>query len=146
MNLENRSTVEALLRQRPRQVVTVPMDKTLQATVTLMRQKDVDAVVIVDFCATEGEGVWGVLSRQNVIDALADRGLAAFTAPIGSLKTSGPAYCEVKQSLDELVNAMRQRGARHAVVMDRDMVVGVIDACEILLSRHPAESLSAGAA
>ena len=145
MNVDTIPTIEGLLRQRARRVVTVRRDKTLQATVALMRQEDVDAVVIADFCATEGEGVWGVLTRQNVIEAVADRGLAAFAAPVGSLKTGGSVYCDVGHPIDDLVDRMRQRAARHAVVMDHDSVIGVIEASEILFSRH-AKPLPSGVA
>jgi CBS domain-containing protein len=136
--------VEALLHHHHRRVVTVPMDKTLKATVALMRSQNVDAVVIMDFCATEGEAVFGVLTRQDVINAVADHGLEAFAMPVSKLRTSSPVYCDVKQGLSQLVGMMRERSARHAIVMDRDCVAGLIDASDILFSGHSENAAAHG--
>ena len=131
-------TVEVLLSQRDRRVVTVPMNKTLKATVTLMRSENVDAVVITDICATEGEAVFGVLTRQDVIDALADYGLAAFAKPVSKLKTGNLVYCDVKLPVSRLIAMMQERAARYAVVMDHDSLVGLVNVSDILFSGYAA--------
>lgn len=139
--------VEALLRQRDRRVVTVSMNKTLKAAATLMRSENVDAVVITDYCATEGEAVFGVLTRQDITKALADHGLEAFDRPVSKLRTTSLVYCDVKQPVPKLISMMQERAARHAVVMDRDSLVGLIDASDILFSENAATDpvYSAGA-
>jgi signal-transduction protein with cAMP-binding, CBS, and nucleotidyltransferase domain len=126
--------IEALLRQRERQVVRVPMNKTLKATDLLMRSKNVDAVVVTDFCATEGEAVLGVVTRQDVDDAMANQDTASFSRPIAKLKTDKLVYCDVKEPLPDLAGMMLKRAAHFAVVMDHHSVVGLIDASEILSS------------
>jgi CBS domain-containing protein len=127
-------TVEALLHQRERRLVTVPINKTLKATDALMRSQDVDAVVITDFCATEGEAVLGVVTRQDVADALTGQGITKASKSIAKLKTNSLVYCDVKEPLPDLIGMMRKHSAHYAVVMDHHSVVGLIGASEVLSS------------
>lgn len=124
--------VEAMLRHRGARLVSVPMGESLRSTVALMRSEQVDAVVVTDRCATEGEAVLGLLTRGDVIDALADHGLAAFAMPVAKLAGGRLVMCDVGETVPGLIATMRERGAGHALVMDREQAVGLIDVSDIL--------------
>ncbi|MCF3946782.1 CBS domain-containing protein [Acidiphilium sp. AL] len=124
--------VETMLRHRGPRIVSLSMDKTLQAAVTLMRAEQVDAVVVIDRCATEGEAVLGVLTRQDVTDAVADHGAAAFAMPVAKLIKGRLVVCDIGEELPTLIEMMRERAAQHALVMDREQAIGLIDVSDIL--------------
>jgi signal-transduction protein with cAMP-binding, CBS, and nucleotidyltransferase domain len=113
----------------PLRIVTVPMTNSLQSAMTLMRTERVDAVLVIDRCATEGEVVLGLLTRRAVCDALADHGVAALAMKVADL---GLVVCDVREALPALIMRMRERAAHHAVVMDREQAIGVIDVSDIL--------------
>ena len=130
--------VEAMLHHRGPRIVSVPMNKSLQGTVALMRAEQVDAVVVFDRCATEGEAVLGLLTRQDIIDALADHGIAAFTMPVAKLIKGPFVICDIGEDLPSLISTMRERAAHHALVMDREQAIGLIDVSDILFFGQPA--------
>ena len=45
--------------------MTVPMTNSLQSAMALMRKQRIDAVAVIDRCATEGEVVLGLLTRRR---------------------------------------------------------------------------------
>jgi CBS domain-containing protein len=125
-------SLTAILHSRTLRVVTVPMTHSLQSAMTLMRTERVDAVPVVDRCATEGEVVLGLLTRRAVCDALADHGAAALTMKVADLIGDGLVVCDVREALPALITRMRERAAHYAVVMDREQAIGVIDVSDIL--------------
>lgn len=125
-------TVETVLRLRGARIISVGMDRSLQAAVALMREEDVDALVVIDRCATEGDSVLGLLTRQDVTDAVADHGMDAFALPVGRLIKGRLVMCDVAEELPELISAMRERSAQYALVMDREQAIGLIGASDIL--------------
>jgi CBS domain-containing protein len=131
-------SLKAMLHSRAPRVVTVPMTNSLQATITLMRTQRLDAVAVIDRCATEGEAVLGLLTRQAVFDALADHGIAALGMQVADLVGSGLVLCDIDEALPALIARMREQAAHHALVMDREQAIGVIDVSDILFFSHQA--------
>jgi predicted transcriptional regulator len=125
-------SLSAIIHARSLRVVTVPMTHSLQSVMRLMRAECVDAVPVIDHCATEGEVVLGLITRRAVCDALADHGPAALTMKVADLLEDGMVFCDVREALPSLVTRMRDRAAHHAVVMDREQAIGVINVSDIL--------------
>ena len=125
-------SLSAILHSRPSRVVTVPMTNSLQSAMTLMRTERVDAVPVIDRCATEGEVVLGLLTRRAVFDALTDHGPAALAMKVADLIDDGLVFCDIGEGLPALITRMRERAAHHVVVMDREQAIGVIDVSDIL--------------
>lgn len=130
-------SLTAILHSRPARVVTVPMTSSLQSAMTLMRTERVDAVAVIDRCATEGEVLLGLLTRRAVFDAMTDHGAAALAMPVAKLIGDGLVFCDIDEGLPVLITRMRERAAHHAVVMDREQAVGVIDVSDILFFNPP---------
>ena len=103
----------------------------------LMRKERVDAVAVIDRCATEGEVVLGLLTRRAVFDAMTDHGAAALSMTVAKLIGDGLVFCDIDEGLPVLITRMRERAAHHAVVMDREQAVGVIDVSDILFFNPP---------
>ncbi|HEY1858004.1 CBS domain-containing protein [Acidocella sp.] len=134
-------SLTAILHARPARVVTVPMTHSLQAAMALMRKERVDAVLVNDRCATEGEVVLGLLTRRAVFDAITDHGPAALSMKVADLMDGGLVFCDIDEGLPALIARMRERAAHHVVVMDREQAIGVIDVSDILFF-SPADAAS----
>ena len=131
-------SLKAMLHSRPSRVVTVPMTNSLQSAMALMRTECLDAVAVIDRCATEGEVVLGLLTRKAVFDVLVDHGTAALSMPVANLVGSGLVLCDIDEALPALIARMHERAAHHALVMDREQAIGVIDVSDILFFNHTA--------
>jgi CBS domain-containing protein len=108
------------------------MTSSLQSAMTLMRSERVDAVAVIGRCATEGEVMLGLLTRRAVFDALTDHGAAALAMPVAKLIGDGSVFCDIGEGVPALTTRMHERAAHHAVVMDREQAIGVIDVSDIL--------------
>ena len=105
-------SLSAIIYARSLRVVTVPMTHSLQSVMRLMRAECVDAVPVIDHCATEGEVVLGLITRRAVCDALADHGPAALTMKVADLLEDGMVFCDVREALAVFGHAdARPRGA-----------------------------------
>jgi CBS domain-containing protein len=51
---------------------------------------------------------------------------------VADLIGDGLVVCDVREALPALIMRMRERAAHHAVVMDREQAIGVIDVSDIL--------------
>lgn len=132
--------IEAILLGSTPCRTSVHMTKPLQTAVDLMRADATDAVVVTDHCATEGEAVFGLLTRQDVDDALAAHGAAALRMPIGKVAKGRFVVCDKGSLLADVISMMERNAAPHTLVMDREQLVGLLAGPDIVAFAHaPAE-------
>lgn len=130
--------LEAVLHYSGPCHASADIKKTLQVAVDLMRAEATDAILVTDHCATEGQAVFGLLTREHVIDAIATYGMAAFAMPVFKFAKGRLVVCDKGELLSDVVALMKQRSAFHALVMDREQAIGLVAVSDILFFNHGA--------
>jgi CBS domain-containing protein len=102
-------------------VVTAPPESTVQAIATLMRDRNVGSVVLVD---DSGRPVGMVTDRDLTIDALADAADPA--TPASRCATTPVVTGEADMDLDEAAGLMVSHRIRRLPVMEENTLVGIV--------------------
>ncbi|MEV0896931.1 CBS domain-containing protein [Actinoplanes sp. NPDC049802] len=112
-----------------RQVVYLPEDTPLDEAAQVMRDRDIGDVVV-----TSGPTMTGIVTdRDIVVRALAER-LPPTATTLGSIATRELLMVEQSASVEEAVQAMRERGVRRLLVCDADRnLVGILSLSDIAL-------------
>jgi CBS domain-containing protein len=124
--------VDAILQRKPKRIVSVTMGTTVEAAARLLKSENIGAVVVKDSCGTEGEVVLGILSERDIVRALADRGGAVLSAPVGSLMTRSIISCRPDDDAQRVIELMQEHQIRHVPVLDREALIGVVSIRDVL--------------
>jgi CBS domain-containing protein len=103
-----------ILRQKGRDVVSLPSEATLSEATRLLAQKRIGALVIKD----QNGALAGILSERDVVRALASESVTALARPVSTYMTSSVATCTEIDRVEELMEMMTQGRFRHVPVVD----------------------------
>jgi CBS domain-containing protein len=113
--------VSDILRVKGNTLYTVGPDEPLAQAVTLMAEKDIGSLVIME----HGDLV-GMLTFREVIQSIVRNGGSLVSTLIRSAMDDHPLTCTNETELDEVRRMMLDRHARYLPVMDSRMLMGVI--------------------
>lgn len=136
--------VAQILKAKGSQVYTCGPDDTLGRAATLLTQRSVGAMVVMD-----GDRVAGIISERDMVRALAQDGGEALNRPVRRYMTSDVVYARPDESVDELMERMTDRRFRHLpVCADEDRLIGIISIGDLVKTKisetvQEAESLMA---
>lgn len=114
-----------------RQVVYLPEDTPLDEAAQAMRDQRIGDVVV-----TRGPTLAGIVTdRDIVIRAIAEHQVPSATT-LGSIATRELLMVEQSATVEEAVQAMRDRGVRRLLVCDADRnLVGILSLSDVALLR-----------
>jgi CBS domain-containing protein len=107
-------------------VVWAEADEPLAELARRMRSHRVGALPIRD-----GDRLLGIVTEQDIVQAVAD-GVAA-TALAGERLSPDPALVSPTEDCADAALRMLELGVRHLLVMERDAVIGVVSARDLLM-------------
>ncbi|MEU8239258.1 CBS domain-containing protein [Actinoplanes missouriensis] len=112
-----------------RQVVYLPEDTPLDEAAQAMRDQGIGDVVV-----THGPTMAGIVTdRDIVVRAIAEH-LPPATTRLGDIATRELIMIEQSATVEEAVQAMRNRGVRRLLVCDADRkVVGILSLSDVAL-------------
>jgi CBS domain-containing protein len=116
-----------------RKVVYLPEDTSLDEAAQVMRDQGIGDVVV-----TQGPTMAGIVTdRDIVVRAIAER-LNPAVATLGAIATRELLMVEQSATVEEAVQAMRERGVRRLLVCDPDRkLVGILSLSDIALLPAP---------
>ena len=118
-----------ILRQKGREVVSLPSDASLSEATRLLAHKRIGALVIKD----DGGRLAGILSERDVVRALASESVRALARPVNAYMTHAVATCTEHDTVEELMEMMTQGRFRHVpVVDDRDQICGLVSIGDVV--------------
>ncbi len=79
-----------------------------------------------------GAEVFGILSRQDVLDACLRHGRHAESLPVGDVCTVAPFTVSPLDTIPHVAAQMVERGVRRALVTDGDVLVGIFTSTDAL--------------
>ena len=131
--------VKQILREKGRDVVTVPSTATLSDVTRILARRRIGAVVVRD-----GDGpVAGILSERDVINALGEGSVTALTQSVAEHMTRRVSTCRENDTVEDLMELMTRKRFRHVPVVEDGVLAGIISIGDVVKSRIAETELEA---
>lgn len=114
-------TIEAILKEKGREVIKVDPDATVKQAVEVMCERRVGAVLVCDEVACAG-----IFSERDLMNRVILAGRDPASTPVTDVMTPDVACVEPRTSAGEAMAIMTERRCRHLPVVDGGRVVGVV--------------------
>jgi CBS domain-containing protein len=112
-----------------RRVVYLPDDTPVDEAAQAMRDQGIGDVVV-----THGPTMAGLVTDRDIVVRAIAEGLPPKTTTIGTIASHELIMVEQTATVEEAVQAMRERGVRRLLVCDTDRkVVGIISLSDVAL-------------
>ena len=115
------STVQSVLARKGGQVVTIGAADTALVAATLMNERGIGGLVVLD-----GGRVAGMFTERDILRRVVAMRRDPATTPVREVMTSPVAYCRRETSLDECRAFMTEKRIRHLPVVDDKGVCGIV--------------------
>ena len=122
--------VAAILKAKGSEVVTVDPDTTLGEVTTLLSERRIGAVVVL-----QDRKVVGIVSERDVVKTIARIGASALTTPVREAMTSRIITCGLNDSIDELMDSMTAGRFRHLPVIENGELAGIVSIGDVVKHR-----------
>jgi CBS domain-containing protein len=123
--------VRHILRDKGREVITIPIDATLSEAACLMASKRIGAVVVRERDGSLG----GILSERDIVRALARASVNALPQAVSLYMTRAVATCCEDDSVDDLMEMMTRGRFRHVPVVNEDRLTGIVSIGDVVKTR-----------
>ncbi|MBM3520824.1 MAG: CBS domain-containing protein [Alphaproteobacteria bacterium] len=123
--------VAQILAQKGRSVVTAALGQTLQDIATVLADKKIGAIVVVD---AKG-AIAGIVSERDVVRAIARHGAAALKKPASDVMTAKVRTCAPHDTEAELMGLMTTHRIRHLPVVDNGKLSGMVSIGDVVKLR-----------
>lgn len=123
--------VETILRNKGNWVATIRSDATVAEAVDMLNRERIGAIVVSD----DGEGVDGILSERDIVNALGGHDDDLLSRPVGEIMTRTVIACAPSDSVGELMAEMTNRRIRHFPVVADGRLRGIVSIGDLVKSR-----------
>lgn len=123
-------TIAAILGGQTRDLISVTADQSVREAVTLLAQKRIGAVPVMD-----GDQVVGVFSERDVIHALEAHGAAALDNTVGDEMTAPAITVTPDEAALGALSLMTKRRIRHLPVIEDGQVIGIVSIGDLVKYR-----------
>ncbi|MGH7731454.1 MAG: CBS domain-containing protein [Candidatus Eiseniibacteriota bacterium] len=115
------ATVQTVIDRKGGQVVTIGVAETVLAAATLMNERGIGGLVVVD-----GGQVAGMFTERDILRRVVAMRRDPSTTPVREVLTSPVAFCRRETTLDECRAVMTEKRIRHLPVVDEKGVCGIV--------------------
>ena len=123
-------TIEAILRTKGGEVVTVECDTSVREAVGLLAERRIGAVPVL----TDG-AVVGIMSERDVIYCLRDHGAEVLDWPVSRVMTSPAITAEPSTPVLSALALMTERRIRHLPVTEGERLIGIVSIGDLVKYR-----------
>jgi CBS domain-containing protein len=121
-------TVGELLRNKGYQIYSIGPDATVYDALTLMAQKDVGALVVLD-----ADQLIGIISERDYARKVILRGKTSRETAVREIMTEKVVYVRPEQTIEACMALMTNKRVRHLPVLDDDHhLIGVISIGDVV--------------
>jgi CBS domain-containing protein len=121
-------TVKELLRVKGYQVWSIGPDATVYEALTLMAEKDVGALLVLD---NAGQLV-GILSERDYARKIVLKGKTSRETPVREIMTEKVVWVRPDQTIEECMALMTNKHIRHLPVMEEGRLLGVVSIGDVV--------------
>jgi len=123
--------VEGLLRAKGDAVQVIAAGATVGELVTRLAQNRIGALVVSD----DGRHVDGIVSERDIVASLAEHGPALLDHLVADIMTTEVVTCELKTTVDQLMELMTERRMRHVPVLVDGTLAGIVSIGDVVKDR-----------
>ena len=117
-----------------RKIVYLPADTMLDEAAQVMRDQGIGDVVV-----TQGPALTGLVTDRDIVTRAIAEGLPPHTTPLSAILSRELIMVEQSATVEEAVQAMRDRSVRRLLVCDADRkLVGIISLTDVAMLRTSA--------
>ncbi len=120
-------TVNQLLRQKPKEIYSVTPNTTVFDTLTLMAEKGIGAVVVL-----EGEKLVGIMSERDYARKIILKGKSSKETLVSEIMTSKISVVGLENTVEECMVLMTEKRIRHLPVIKDKKVLGLISIGDVV--------------
>ena len=120
-------TVRELLRNKGDQVYSLGPEATVYEALTLMAEKDVGALLVLD----SGQLV-GILSERDYARKIVLKGKTSRETPVREIMTEKVVWVRPDQTIEECMALMTNKRIRHLPVLEGGRLLGVISIGDVV--------------
>ena len=115
-------SVEAILKNKGRNVFTVRPEHSVAEAAALMSTKKVGVAMVCDSKAR----VIGVISERDVVNGITQYGKGVVDMPVRNIMTSPVVSCQPADTVKKVMEVMTERRIRHLPVTENDELIGIV--------------------
>jgi len=121
------TTVAQLLQEKGRAVWSIAPDATVYAALSLMAEKNVGALIVV-----EDARVVGILSERDYARKVILKGKFSKDTLVREIMTDQVYFLHPEQTIEECMALMTAERVRHLPVLEDDQLVGIISIGDVV--------------
>lgn len=119
--------VRDILQAKGSQVWAIPPDRSVFDALTLMAEKNVGALVVLD-----GDRVVGIISERDYARKVILKGKSSKEIPVREIMASPVVCIRPEQSMEECMALMTDKHVRHLPVAENNRLVGLISIGDVV--------------
>ena len=123
-------TIASILESRSGEVLSVGVDMPVRDAVTLLADKRIGAVPVMD-----GDRVAGIFSERDLVYHIASDGAAALDRTVGEVMTAPAITVESDLALLAALSLMTRRRVRHLPVVEGERMIGFVSIGDLVKKR-----------
>ncbi len=131
-------TVAQLLGEKGREVISVRPTDSVMAALSVMSQKNVGALVVMD-----GDRLAGIFSERDYARKMILYGSGSTNTKVSDLMTAEVVTASPGDTLDQCMAIMTERRFRHMPVVQDGKVIGVISTTDLIRETISAQDINA---
>lgn len=120
-------TVRDVIKAKGHDVFSIGPDASVFDALTLMADKNIGAVLVVD-----GERTLGIFTERDYSRQVVLKGRASRETPVRDVMTARVVYVTPDQSMDDCMALMTKMRCRHLPVVEAGHVVGVLSVGDVV--------------
>ena len=132
-------TVEAILRNKGRDVATIAPTATSMMAARMMKERKFGALVVVD-----SGTVLGIITERDIVNAVVDRGDRALGDNVAAVMPPNLVSCKRDDSLKSIMESMTVHRTRHLPVIENGALVGLVSIGDAVKKRLEEAELETG--
>ncbi|MES0827078.1 CBS domain-containing protein [Ruegeria sp. SCP11] len=123
--------VSDILNSKGSAVISVRPETTMVEVLKLFHEKQIGLAIV----STEPTHVLGTVSERDFCNAVAQRGAMVANLPVSDIMLSNISTCSKGDLLPRVSATMTQERTRHVLVMDGEILVGVVSIGDVVKAR-----------
>ena len=120
-------TIREILDKKGREIYTVTPDTTVFEALTLMAEKNIGAVLVL-----EGEKLSGIMSERDYARKIALKGKFSKEVPVKEIMSSDVICVDSEQTINNTKAIMISKRIRHLPVLEDQKLVGIISIGDVV--------------
>ena len=133
-------TIQDILHRKGRQVVTSRPTETLLATIRMLTEKRIGAVIVEDDHLRPA----GIFTERDFAKAVSAHGERALSMPIGKLMSAPIISVVPSDTVEHAMALMTRASIRHLPVMGDGKLLGIVSIGDLVRQRLEDKELEAG--